>query len=163
MNYAITRLLTWSRRWTANDPPMAANRAPSSKLPKAANDVLEAAAALASAASFAVCTVWSRVCFSFASASSNRLTASSWLICIFAAAARYRGDAAEGGETTADNPANHGGEQIDGQQRCDAPCDQPVQHAVEAYLNSRQPGGNVTSQPESDAAADDPPHSGANT
>jgi hypothetical protein len=67
--------------WTANDPPMAANRAPSSRLPKAANDVLEAAAALASAAFLAVCTVWSRVCFSFASASSNRLTASSWLIC----------------------------------------------------------------------------------
>ena len=82
---------------------------------------------------------------------------------LFDATTRRRGDAAEGGETTADNPANRGGEQIDGQQRCDAPCDQPVQHAVEAYLNSRQPGGNVTSQPESDAAADDPPHSGADT
>src|ERR1700749_323863 len=80
-DYAVTRLLTRSRRWTASDPPMAANRAPSSKLPKAANGVLEAAAALASAASLTVCTVWSRVCFSFASASSNRLAASSQLIC----------------------------------------------------------------------------------
>src|SRR4029077_1936257 len=58
-----------------NDPPMVANRAPSSKWPKAAKDVFEAAAALPSAASLTVCTVLSRVCFSFASASSNCLRA----------------------------------------------------------------------------------------
>jgi hypothetical protein len=43
-----------------------------------APDVLEAAAALASAASLAVCTVLSRVCFSFASASSNSCSIPNW-------------------------------------------------------------------------------------
>jgi hypothetical protein len=36
-----------------------------------------------------------------------------------------------------------------------------MQHAIEAYLDPCQPGGNVTSQPKGDAATDHPPHSGA--
>ena len=64
---------------------------------------------------------------------------------LFNAATSRRGDATEHREPTVDNPANCGSEQIDGQQRCDAPCNQPVQHAIEAYLDPREPGGNVTS------------------
>ncbi len=48
---------------------------------------------------------------------------------LFDATTRRRGDAAERGETTADNPPNRGGEQIEGQQRCEpqviSPCSTP--------------------------------------